>query len=162
MSSLDPARHWLAAGITGLARGREWDAVATVEGPGRPGEEAGFVALPDGRLLSEGEGRADLQLLAEALAGSIDLPYRAVALRQDELWAVGAVAIVVVELDQDPGGDAVEIVRTDDGLSTRIDDAPSGKALPELERLGEARAATYVVRANRLDGRLFEIEVEAL
>mgnify|MGYP006173798901 CR=1 FL=1 len=31
IESLDPAREWLAAGITGLARGREWDAVATAE-----------------------------------------------------------------------------------------------------------------------------------
>ncbi len=27
---LDPGRHWLAAGITGIPRQREWDAVATV------------------------------------------------------------------------------------------------------------------------------------
>lgn len=162
MPSLDPARQWLAAGITGLARGREWDAIATAEGAGAPGDEATFVALADGRLLPEAGAGADLQAMANALSGAIDRPYRAVARRQEELWAVGAVSIDVIELDGDPGGDAVEIVRTDEGLSTRIDDVPTTRPLPELERLGEARAASYVVRAGRLDGRLFEVEVEAL
>jgi hypothetical protein len=162
VSSLDPARQWLAAGITGLARGKEWDAVAMVEGPGAPGDEAVFVVLADGRLLPEDGAGGDLPAMAGALAGAIDPPYRAVALRQAELWAVGAVSIDVVELQEDPGGDVVEIVRTDEGLSTRIDDAPSARPLPELERLGESRAATYVVRASRLDGGLFEVEVEAL
>jgi hypothetical protein len=162
VSSLDPARQWLAAGITGLARGREWDAVATVEGAGTPGDEVVFVALADGRLLAGESAGADLEAMAGALAGAIDPPYRAVALRQDELWAVGAVAIDVLELREDPGGDFVELVRTDEGLSTRVDDAPSARPFVELERLGESRASTYVVRASRLDGRLFEIEVEAL
>lgn len=162
MPSLDPARQWLAAGITGLARGREWDAVTTVVAPGAPGEEVAFVALAEGRLLPETGGSAALRALADALSGAIDPPYRAVAVRQPELWAVGAVAIAAVELPEDPGGDSVEIVRTDEGLATRIDDAPTSRPLPELERLGEARASTYVVRASRLDGRLFEIEVEPL
>jgi hypothetical protein len=162
VSSLDPARHWLAAGITGLARGREWDAVATVAGAGTPGDEAGFVVLPDGRLLAEGGAGVDAHAMAGALAGAIDPPYRAVAVRQEEVWAVGAVAIDVVELQDDPGGDAVEIVRTEEGLSTRIDDVPSTRPLPELERLGEARGSSYVVRAARLEGSLFQLEVEAL
>ena len=29
---VDPGRHWLEAGITGIARQREWDAVVTVDG----------------------------------------------------------------------------------------------------------------------------------
>ena len=51
MSPLDPGSHRLEAGITGLARQREWDAVATADAPGLPGDEAEFVALSDGRLL---------------------------------------------------------------------------------------------------------------
>jgi hypothetical protein len=168
VSSLDPARQWLAAGITGLARGREWDAVATVEAPGTPGDEVAFVALPDGRLLPETDRRdqardaSPLQPLADALAGAIDPPFRALAVRKPDLWAVGAVSIDVRELGEDPGADTVEIVRTEDGVSTRLDDVPVSRPLPELEQLGESRAATYVVRAARLDGRLFEVEVEPL
>lgn len=161
MSSLDPARHWLAAGITGIARGREWDAIGAVEAPGTPGEEVEFVALADGRLLAT-SGSGDLETFAGALAGAIDPPYRAVAVKQPELWAVGARSIDVVELADDPGGDSVELVRTDEGTAARIDDVPTTRLLPELERLGEARGDAYVVRAARIDRRLFEIEVEAL
>ena len=52
---VDPGRHWLEAGITGIARVREWDAVVTVSASGVPGDEAEFVALPDGRLVGEGD-----------------------------------------------------------------------------------------------------------
>lgn len=163
MGPLDPARHWLAAGITGLARQREWDAVATVESPGEEGDEVEFVALPDGRLLREqGSSGADLRALSAALEGSLEPPYRAVAVRRRDLWAVGACTVEVVELEDDPGGDTVELVRTGEGVSTRIDDRPTTRPLPALERLGEPRAETYVVRATRLEGRLFEIEVEPL
>ena len=50
---LDPGRHWLEAGITGIPRQREWDAVKLVEAPGATGDELEFVALPDGRVLLE-------------------------------------------------------------------------------------------------------------
>ncbi|GIU94928.1 MAG: hypothetical protein KatS3mg012_1385 [Gaiellaceae bacterium] len=162
MSSLDPARAWLAAGITGLARGKEWDVVATAEAPGAPGDEVVFLALPDGRLRAETEWDGDLRPLADALAGEIEPPFRALARRLADLWAVGAVAIDIRELSEDPDGDAVEIARTEEGVSVRIDDVPTARPLPELERLGEARAATYVVRATRVEGRLFEVEVEPL
>ena len=154
MNPLDPARNWLAAGITGLARGREWDAIATVEALGAPGDEVEFVALADGRLLAT-SGSGDLETLAGALAGAIDPPYRAVAVKQPELWTVGARSIDVVELADDPGGDSVELVRTDEGTAARIDDVPTTRLLPELERMGEARGAAYVVRAGLLDRRLF-------
>jgi hypothetical protein len=160
---LDPGRHWLEAGITGLARPREWDAVATVELPGDPGDEAVFVALSDGRLLIEAcPSGFDADPLAAALAGAIEPPYRAVAVRRPELWAVGACAIQVVQLVEDPGGDSVEIVRSADGVATRIGGVPSLATLPQLEGMGSGRFATYVVRARRLVGPLFEVEVEPL
>ena len=110
MLPLDPGRHWLEAGITGLARQREWDAVATAEGPGAPGDETQFVALQDGRLLIEsGPSRFDAAALAEALEGSLDPPYRAYAVRRDELWAVGATAIEVARLEPDPRGEDLEL-----------------------------------------------------
>lgn len=160
---LDPARHWLAAGITGLARQREWDVVVTTEGPGSPGDETQFVHLAGGRLLVESASEGmEPESLAAALEGSIEAPYRAVGVRRPRLWAVGACSIEVVELEQDPLGETVEVVRDDSGLKLRIDGLPSLEHLPELERLGEARSATYVVRARRLDGRIFEVEIEPL
>ncbi len=160
---LDPGRHWLAAGITGIPRLREWDAVATAEGPGKPGAEAEFVALPDGRLLVETAAEGfDAAPFATVLAGSIEPPYRAVARRRPELWAVGARTIRVIELPRDRHGDVLEVVRTADGLSIRVDGVVSGAHLPELEELGAARFTTFVVRAGRLTDRLFEVEVEPL
>ena len=160
---LDPGRHWLEAGITGIPRQREWDAVATTPGAGSSGDEAEFVVLPDGRLLVESAPDGfDATPLATALEGSIQPPFRAVARWRPELWAVGARAIRVVELLRDPPGDVIEVVHTADGLSIRVDGIVSGASLPELEELGTARFATFVVRARRLTDRLFEVEVEPL
>lgn len=160
---IDPGRHWLEAGITGLARQREWDAVVTSQSPGNPGKEVEFVALQGGDLLVGDSGSGfDATPLAAALEGAIEPPYRAVAVRRPELWVVGACAIQVAELVDDPGGDTVEVVESSDGVASRIDGVPTFAPLPELERLGRARFATYVVRARRLSGRLFEVAVEPL
>ncbi|MBA3402559.1 MAG: hypothetical protein H0U05_11315 [Actinobacteria bacterium] len=160
---LDPGRHWLAAGITGIPRQREWDAVKLVESPGSTGDEVQFVALPDGLVLLEaGPDGFDALPLAAAFEGSIEPPYRAVARRRPELWAVGACSIRILELPRAPGGDALEVVRTADGLLIRVDGMPSGAHLPELEELGAARFASFVARAHRLTDSLFEIEVEPL
>ena len=87
---LDPGKDWLAAGITGLPRQREWDAVATVEASGAPGEEASFVALADGTFVVEAApDDFDPVPLAAALEPRIAPPYRAVAHRRPEVWAVG-------------------------------------------------------------------------
>ena len=157
---IDPGRHWLEAGITGLARQREWDAVETADAPGKPGDEAGFVALADRRLLVEvGPPGFDPTPLADALARSIEPPYRAAARRRDELWVVGASSLETVDLAADPRGDTLELVQDAGGLSVRVDGMPSHVHVPELERLGEERGDRYVVLARRLVGRHFEVEV---
>ncbi len=97
-----------------------------------------------------------------ALAGSVEPPYRAVARRRPELWAVGARTIRVLELPRDRQGDLIEVVRNADGLSIRVDGLPSLSSVPELEDLGAARFQTFVVRAERLTEALFEVEVEPL
>jgi hypothetical protein len=137
---VDPGRHWLEAGITGIARLREWDAVVTVSAPGTPGDEAEFVALPDGRLVVEGDHRLDPIPLAAALGGSIEPPYRAVAIRRDELWAVGAVSIEVVELSPRPRGDDLELTWNGAELALTIDSLPADPAQADaLERIASAR-----------------------
>lgn len=160
---LDPSRDWLAAGITGIPRLREWDAVATVDAPGNPGDEAEFLALPDGRLVVEsGPSGFDPSALAAALVRSLDPPYRALARRRSGLWAVGARSLDVRRLDPAPDGDEIEVVQDGGAIAIRVDGMPSTRAVPELERIGDARSGTYVVRARRLDGALFEVEVEPL
>jgi hypothetical protein len=159
---VDPGGHWLEAGITGIARLREWDAVVTVAAPGFPGDEAEFVALPDGRLVVEGEHRLDPAPLAAALEGALELPYRAVAVRRDELWAVGAVSIEVVELSPRPRGDDLELTWDGSTLSLTVDTLPADPAQADaLDRIASSRlhSRPYAARAHRLADDLWEILV---
>ncbi len=122
-----------AAGIHGIHRQREWDAVATVEAE-LPGERVSFAALPDGTLIVDEDVPDDaLVPVADAVEASIPAPYRAVAVRQDErIWAVGAKRIAVREF---PGEEEDEVELVEDG---------------------------HVVLGRRLDGDLFEVEVTPL
>ena len=55
-------------GVHGIARQREWDAVATVEAPDISGDELSFDVLPDRTVLvDEEEGDAPLAPLADAV-----------------------------------------------------------------------------------------------
>lgn len=159
---LDPGRHWLAAGITGLPRQREWDAVGTADAPGSPGEEARLVALADGRLLREdGPPGLDLAPLAAAVESALARPFRAVAVRREELWAVGAVAIRVERLQPDPGGDEVELTWDGTALACLRDGRPvDASHAVALERLAAAEeSGAYAAHAHRLADDLFEVLV---
>ena len=165
MHPIDPGSHWLEAGITGLARQREWDAVATSDAAGTPGDEAEFVALTDGRLLVDaGPDGFDPGPLAAALEGAIDRPYRALAMRRAELWTIGASVIETARLDPDPRGDDLEL--TWDGVTLALvadgmpADPSNAAALERLAALQESGA--YAAHAGRLDGDLWEILVLAL
>src|SRR5947208_17102516 len=68
------------AGIHGLPRERQYDAVVTTDAPDVEGAGARFVGLEDGSLLIE-EGDGDLTPLADAIEHEVQRPYRAVAVR---------------------------------------------------------------------------------
>jgi hypothetical protein len=157
---LDPGREWLAAGITGIPRQREWDAVAVVPGPGEPGDEVELVVLPDGSLVQESDGApAAAAFLLEAIG--LEPPFRVVARRRDDLWAVGAVAIEVVQLDPNPDGSELELTWSRSVLALSIDGAPAdpGRAAA-LERIAAARVSgPYAAHAHRLRGDLWELSV---
>jgi hypothetical protein len=162
---VDPSREWLAAGITGLQRQREWDAVATVDADGEPGTEVEFVALTDGVLVVESEGAgADPAPFASALAGAIDPPYRGLAVRRPDVWAVGAVAIDVGRLDPDPGGSELRLTWDGSALALSIDDLPVDPSrAAALEQRAAARIdGPYAARAYRLQGDLWELSILAL
>jgi hypothetical protein len=161
---LDPEQGWLAPGITGLSRQREWDAVSTVAAPGVPGDEVIFVALADGRLIEEIGAGVDLEPLAQALAGSLTPPFRASAIRHDDVWAVGGSAIDVVKLDPDPQGDDLELTWDGVTLALAADGIPVDVERAEaLERVAaERQAGPYAARATRLDDSLFELAVYPL
>jgi hypothetical protein len=150
------------AGIHGLHRLREWDAVVTVEAPSMQGDRAVFVVVPDGTVVVE-EGDGDFAPLAEAVEGELQAPYRAEAIRRHEaLWAVAARVIEIVELEDDPGGDEVTLTVRDGERELLVDGARTFGSMPALERVAEGRFESYAVRATRLDGALWEVEVSPL
>lgn len=159
----DPGPHWGEVGIHGLHRQREWDVVTLVEAPEVPGDEAWFVVLDDGRAVAEDEGRAG-ESAARLVAGlTLPPPYRAHAVRRDRTsWAVAARRIETVTLAEDPAGDAVELTWDGHERTVRIDGTPTLAGLPELERLGASRHATYVVTAERLEARVWEVQITPL
>jgi len=159
----DPGPHWGEVGIHGVARPRRWDAVATAEAPGLQGDELRFVALPDGTLLvEEGDAEGDLGPLAAAIEASLPAPYRAEAVRRGEAaWAVAASRIDVARIDTEPGGNSVEIAVHGGERTIRVDGLPTFGSLPVFERLAD-RLDGYVLRAERLDGELWEFLVTPL
>jgi hypothetical protein len=160
MHPVDPGEHWLEAGITGLPRQREWDAVATVAVPGTAGDEAEFVALADGRLIPEQAPEGfDPAPFAVSLEGAIDPPYRAIARCRPEIWTVGAASIEVVRLDPDPRGDDLELTFDGEVSSLRVDAMPASPAGAEsLRSLAESRQeGAYAAHAHRLVDDLWEI-----
>jgi hypothetical protein len=161
---LDPEQGWLAPGITGLSRQREWDVVTTVAASGVPGDAVIFVALADGRLIEEVGAGADLEPLGEAVRGSLAPPFRASAIRHDDVWAVGASAIDVVRLDPDPDGDDLELTWDGETLALAADGIPVDvERAKALERVAaERQAGHYAARATRLEGDLFELSIHPL
>jgi hypothetical protein len=156
----DPGPHWGEVGIHGLHRVREWDLVTTVEAPLVAGEEAWFVVLEGGRVLVQ-DGADDPSPLAAAV--TLSPPYRASAVRRDGgLWVVAARVIETARLDDDPGGARLEVTWDGSERTVRIDGEPTLAGVRELERIGAARHATYIVTASRLEGRVWEILVAPL
>jgi hypothetical protein len=141
---------------------REWDVLVNAEAAGLPGGELDFVSLPDGTLLVDEEvGDADLAPLADAVESRLSAPYRARAVRQSATrWAVSANRIEVARLRLD--GDVVELTSHAGVQTTVVDGETVWGALPELERLGERTGTDYAVRAERLDGELWEVRVSPL
>jgi hypothetical protein len=160
----DTRPRWGETGIHGVARPREWDAVATVAAPDLAGDSLEFVSLADGTLLLDESVEAEaVAPIADALEQSLRPPYRAQAVRRDDsTWAAAARAIEVVELPDEVEGD--ELVLSSDGAETTltVDGQGAFGSVPELERLGSSRFEAYVVRAERLDGKLWDVRVSAL
>jgi hypothetical protein len=147
-----------AAGLTGIPRTREWDAVVVTEAPEIRGDEVDFVTLPDGSIIVEDEeGDTPLEPLADAVEERIERPYRARGVRQTGmLWAVSARRIDVAEFEGP--GDVVELARSAEGTTIDVDGERSFGSVPALERLAEERyGPAFAVHAERIDGNAWEI-----
>jgi hypothetical protein len=145
--------------VHGLARSRRWDTVVMAEAPGLTGNGVHFFALPDGTLVVEEDEPDDsLAPLADAVEAALRPPYRAEGVRQTaSRWSVAAVRITVVEA---PGieGEEAELVTTADSSTLTVDGRPVYGSVGAFERAGEAHGSTYVVRAERIDGNLWQVE----
>jgi hypothetical protein len=153
-----------SVGITGLHRLREWDATAAVEMPDLAGDEVEFVVLPNGSIVAREEvDRASLAPLVEALGGELRRPYRASGVRRHEdVWAVAAKQIEVVELRPDVEGSELELVSRGGERSLTVDGGRAFGSIPQLEQLAASRSPEYVVHASRLEGSLWEVRISPL
>lgn len=146
----------LEVGITGLQRPSEWDTVVLAEAPALAADEAEFIVLGDGTLLGDPA--------AGPLVHAVPLepPFSARAVRKDgALFSVGANRIEVIELPAHVVGEEIELTVRGGERTVTVDGMRSFAAIPELEALGE-RYAEYVVRARRLAGSTWQVDVEAL
>jgi hypothetical protein len=128
------------------------------------GDEAVFVLLGDGRLIPLHGPREAMEAAARALEGELDTPYRALAVRREgDVWAVGAVAIEVAELPADTEGDELLLTVTEEGeRALEVDGRPTLEGIEPIERAARGRYDAYVLRASRLDERLWEIGIDPL
>lgn len=154
---------WHESGVHGVARPREWDAVAVRDIAGLAGDQLEYVALPDGTLRTEEEVSEEaLSALADALA--LDPPYRAQAVRRDGVtWAAAARRIEVAELPDAPSGAMhLELTAHEGERSLLVDGARVFGGVRSLESIAEARYSSYVAEAERLDRDLWELRVTPL
>ncbi len=175
---IDPrAFRWVEAGVSGLARSRDWDTVELVALPElaeHPLEEFRFGALADGTLVIDGDGVDEVvaERLGRRLSETLDGPYEAVAARQTRLdWSVAARVLRIEELTL-PALESGEIVVAlgPDGETTVVVDGvePDGAsddlafAVELLLELGSRRFPSFVVRARRTVGDRWGISVDPL
>lgn len=146
----------------GVPRPREHDVVTLAAGPHIRGNIVEFVVLHDGDVVVlEEQGDADVSPLADAVERYLDPPYRARAIRStDVFWTVAAIDIELVRMEA--RGEWIEVAVHDGERTAAVDGAPTRTAFPELERLGERFGESYAVRAERLDGDLWEAKVSPL
>ena len=157
--ALDGSQGLGIAGVSGVPRGRTWDAVGSAHCPDLPGDEATFVTLEDGTIVVEADvPDGSLVPLAESLERSLAAPYRAAAIRSSgDVWTAVAESIHVVEL---PGLDEDELDLTvvSGKRDLMIDGRHTIRALPGLDRLAEEHG-DVALHAERVDGDLFAVDV---
>jgi hypothetical protein len=147
------------AGISGVPRGRTWDAAVSAHAPDLTGDTVTFVALADGTLVvNEAIPDDSLAPVAERIEEMLQPPYRAAAARADEdVWTAVAESVAIAEL---PGieGDSIDLSMVDGVREVTIDGETTTQPLPGLDQLVEEHG-DVAVRAERVDGELFAVDV---
>lgn len=170
--------RWVPAGVSGVPRARDWDAVVLVDVPeltGDPVAELTFRVREDGTVDADGPAApaAALARLAAALSGAVEPPYEARAARRDRSgWSAAArrlhsgtaelpLDLVAFEITVAIPPDGERLVLVDGEERERLDGALAAAA-DELERRGRERYETFVVRAERRSGERWEVVVDPL
>jgi hypothetical protein len=150
------------SGEVTAARPRRWDAVVSAQAPDVSGHEVEFVTVPDGSIVTEDEeGDADLTAFADAIERQVSRPYRVKGVRrEDGVWALAVRRIDVATFQAE--GEAVDLSVHDGVRSLTVDGRPGFGSISELEAIGEPLGDSYVVRATRLDGDLWEVSADPL
>ena len=122
------------------------------------------MTLPDGTVLVDAElPEGALTPIADAIDGELNPPYRAHAVRrEDGVWAVGAKTIEVVEVHEEIDGDTVSLVVQGDERTLLIVERPGWSEVGTLETYARERHTDFVLQAERLDGNLWSVQVNAL
>jgi hypothetical protein len=153
-------------GISGVPRPREWDAVESTSAPALRGDEIHFVALADADrtlIVDEDEPNDSVAPLADAIEATLSPPYRAVGRRREnDVWAVGALSVDVVELPESVAGESIELTRVGGRRELRVDGEHSELELPKLDAIGERRGSDYVLRAERLTETTWVVDSDVL
>lgn len=149
-------------GLHGVPRPRRWDAVIAAEAR-LPGDEVHFTALPDGTLIvDEDVPEGVLAPLAEAVEEQLPPPYRAEGTRRGvDLWAIGASAIEVARVPEEVAGDTIQLAVQAGERTLEVDGMRTFGTVPSLEALARGLPA-FVLRAERLDGELWEVTLAPL
>jgi hypothetical protein len=165
-STYEPATQLFQGTLDVLhgGRPRRWEAVATTEAPGLEGDRLEFTALPDGTLLVDDDvPEGALSPLAEAIEQSLPAPYRAEAARTEgDVWGVAANRIEVLSVPEEIDGDTVSLAVQGDERTLLVDERPDWSDIPTLEEYGRERHEEFVLHAERLDGDLWAVRVNAL
>jgi hypothetical protein len=150
------------SGEVTAARPRRWDAVVSAEAPDVDGHEVEFVTLPDGSLvIDEEQGDADLTAFADAVERQVTPPYRVRGVRRGNgVWALAVRKIEVASFAAD--GDEIDLSEHDGVRSLVVDGVSRFGSVPELEAIGRRQGEAYVVRAQRLEGEMWEVSADPL
>lgn len=147
----------------GVPRERgDWDTVVSVNAPDLDGDEAEFVVVEDGDVFMESAlPDGDVSPLADAIEKELQPPYRARAVRHEgDLWAVSARRLKLERFEAE--GDEIEL--TVNGMEHRlaVDGNERYGTVPALELRGKDSVDHFFAHAVRIEGDLWEVEINPL
>jgi hypothetical protein len=90
-------------------------------------------------------------------------PYQARAVRgEGDVWGVAANRIDVIEVPEEIEGDSVSLAVQGEERTLLIDDRPGWSDVSTLESYALERHRDFVLHAERLDGNLWSVRINAL